>query len=510
MQSGSHTVSAGSNVSAGPQPMLAPAPTPHEGAAIAYPLPAVPAHAAPAARRRRRTRLLLAADAALLAVALLVAIVSEPARTGAGSIAWALIFALSTLTLIVATRGYRRKLEVSPFEYLGNVVKATATAGAFVITARVLLDPEPGAAGEVARLWVFATAYLVCGRFAAAIASRRSNRKGIPTLVVGAGSVGRLVTRRLLERPEIGLQPVGFLDKDPRDRDDESMPPVLGASWDLERLAREHRVEHVVVTFSTAPHDVLLNLVKRCRALGIEVSLVPRLFEMISNRVALEHLGGVPLLRVDQADPRGWQFDVKYAVDRVVASIIILLMSPLLLALAALVKLSSPGPILYRQSRVGLDGREFDILKFRTMRVADESQQLNAGWAARQAGGEVDAEMPLDDRRTPIGRFMRRWSVDELPQLLNLARGDMSFIGPRPEQARFVATFEGHVYRYGDRHRVRSGLTGWAQVHGLRGDTSLADRVEWDNWYVENWSPLLDLKILALTLPAVISGRSAE
>jgi lipopolysaccharide/colanic/teichoic acid biosynthesis glycosyltransferase len=183
------------------------------------------------------------------------------------------------------------------------------------------------------------------------------------------------------------------------------------------------------------------------------------------------------------------------------------------------VKATSPGPVFFRQSRIGLDGREFDILKFRTMRVAEPGQENDAAWAASVLGGGADAgacasasaEPPaVVDRRTPIGRFLRRWSIDELPQLLNIARGDMSLIGPRPERTGYVRTFEQHIHRYGDRHRVKSGLTGWAQVHGLRGETSLSDRIEWDNWYIENWSPWLDLKILALTVPALLSGRGAE
>jgi exopolysaccharide biosynthesis polyprenyl glycosylphosphotransferase len=290
--------------------------------------------------------------------------------------------------------------------------------------------------------------------------------------------------------------------------------PVLGASWDLESAVHEHDVEHVIVTFSTAPHSVLLHLVRRCRALGLEVSLVPRLFEEISNRVSVEHLGGIALLRVDQADPRGWQFEIKYVLDRITGVALVLIFALPMLVVAAAVRLTSPGPVFFRQARVGLDGREFDILKFRTMRIDPEQHENDAAWMAAQlgqaqTGGDAPAP-PSPDRRTPIGRVLRRWSLDELPQLLNIARGDMSLIGPRPERTGVVRNFERHVYRYGDRHRVKSGLTGWAQVHGLRGRTSLADRVEWDNYYVENWSPWLDLKILLLTIPAVLAGRGAE
>jgi lipopolysaccharide/colanic/teichoic acid biosynthesis glycosyltransferase len=181
------------------------------------------------------------------------------------------------------------------------------------------------------------------------------------------------------------------------------------------------------------------------------------------------------------------------------------LTAPLLATVAALVKLSSPGPIFFRQRRVGLDDREFDILKFRTMRVDPDGRENDARWVAETLGVFDEADdVSVEDRRTPIGRLLRRTSLDELPQLLNIARGEMSMIGPRPERSGCASMFGDHVYRYGDRHRVKSGLTGWAQVNGLRGQTSLQDRIEWDNFYIENWSPWLDLKILLLTPGAIL------
>jgi lipopolysaccharide/colanic/teichoic acid biosynthesis glycosyltransferase len=187
-------------------------------------------------------------------------------------------------------------------------------------------------------------------------------------------------------------------------------------------------------------------------------------------------------------------------------------MAPVLGVVALAIKLSSPGPIFFHQKRVGIDGHEFEMLKFRTMREAPDATENDAAWAARALGSAKDDAVADEaaDRRTRPGRFLRRWSLDELPQILNVVNGDMSLVGPRPERVGYVRAFEQHVYRYGDRHRVKSGLTGWAQVNGLRGETSLDDRIEWDNYYVENWSPLLDLKILVLTLPAVFGGRGAE
>jgi len=201
--------------------------------------------------------------------------------------------------------------------------------------------------------------------------------------------------------------------------------------------------------------------------------------------------------------PKGWQFAVKHGFDRLGAALLILTFGPLMATIALLVRLSSPGPIIFRQRRVGRDGTVFDLYKFRSMRPPDpEAEGFRPGEGSAPGGVEGI------DRRTWIGRLLRRTSLDELPQFFNVLRGDMSLVGPRPERPEFVELFESDIRRYGDRHRVKSGVTGWAQVHGLRGQTSLSDRVEWDNYYIEHWTLGLDLKILAMTMLEVL--RPAE
>jgi len=463
----------------------------------------------PLQRRRRHRRIaLIGLDAGMIVLAVAALLVgSSSGRFVAQPFGWIALYGLLCLTIIGARGGYRFRIETSPFEYLGQVFAGTAIAATTVLALRVLLAPDLDAAVQAVRLWLFSSGYLGAGRIALAIADRRPDRHGLPTLVVGAGEVGRTVARRLASRPQLGLTPVGFLDKQPRhDLEELSDPPVLGASWDLEDVVQRHAVEHVVVAFSNAPHAVLLDIVRRCRALGLDVSVVPRLYEEVSRRVSVEHVGGISLLRIERADPRGWQFESKYLLDRVIGALLLLVCAPLLAVLVLLVRLTSPGPVFFRQLRIGLDGREFEVLKLRTMRVDEQGREHDAAWASRMLG-DVEAEtLEAEDRRTPLGSVLRRFCLDELPQLVNIAKGDMSFIGPRPERTGYVRAFEHHVYRYGDRHRVKSGLTGWAQVNGLRGETSLAERVEWDNYYVENWSPWLDLKIVLLTIPAIIAG----
>jgi lipopolysaccharide/colanic/teichoic acid biosynthesis glycosyltransferase len=210
------------------------------------------------------------------------------------------------------------------------------------------------------------------------------------------------------------------------------------------------------------------------------------------------------VLGIRPLDPKGWQFRVKYAIDRPTALLALLAMSPVMAALAIAVKLSSPGPVLFRQRRIGQDGQIFEMLKFRSMHIPDKDVEFvpPPGFAP---GG---VEGP--DRRTPIGRFLRRSGLDELPQLINVVRGEMSLVGPRPERPEFAIAFGAQLARYTDRHRVKSGITGWAQVSGLRGQTSLVDRVDMDNYYIRNWSLSLDLKIALLTVPAVLrTGNDA-
>ena len=444
----------------------------------------------------------LALDAAMLVAACVAAqLGSNDAGILRMSPVW--LVAYGALVLLgLRMRGlYSWRVRVQALDDVRAVLGATVIASMAIVTLRILLPGDvDDLAAQALRLWAFSAVYLAAGRVAldwSQVKARRHGELAKPTLIVGAGRIGRLTARRLLEHPEFGLRPIGFLDKEPLD--ESGLPvPVVGASWDLERVVEQHGVEHVVVTFSTAPSEVLLREVKRCEELGIGVSLVPRLFESFTERLDVEHIGGLPLLTARRTNPKGWQFALKHVADRLVAATILLVGAPVFLAISLGTLLSVGRPIFFRQPRIGRDGRHFEMLKFRSMRSASEPVVL-PDLPHDTAPGGVEG----DDRRTSFGTFLRRTSLDELPQLLNVLRGEMSLIGPRPERPDFVKLFERNVHRYGDRHRVKSGITGWAQVHGLRGRTSLSDRVEWDNYYIENWSLWLDVKILLQTILAV-------
>jgi exopolysaccharide biosynthesis polyprenyl glycosylphosphotransferase len=451
----------------------------------------------------------LGLDVAMLGLAVGAVIVGNRFNSVAGFDAgWTLGFAVLALALLAAGGLYELGIGLRALDDVRRISVAVTLAAMIVVSARVFLG-SPEFAAETIRPWAFALVYVAAGRIALYWSQTRARRDGSwmrPTLIVGAGRIGQLTAKRLLDHPELGLRPVAFLDKEPLSDPEQTLGiPVAGASWDFDAVVARHQLEHVIVTFSTAPDEVLLRLVRRCEERGIGVSVVPRLFEKVPERVEVDHLGGLPLVTGHSSDPGSWQFSVKYAFDRFVAAILLVLTLPVFAAAALAVRLSMGRQIFFRQVRVGRDGRTFECLKFRSMRPPADEATVPAALPEDTAPGGVEGA----DRRTRVGAFLRRTSIDELPQLLNVLRGEMSLVGPRPERPEFVAQFERSVYRYGDRHRVKAGITGWAQVHGLRGKTSIADRAEWDNFYIENFSLWLDLKILVMTLGAVFgySGR---
>jgi exopolysaccharide biosynthesis polyprenyl glycosylphosphotransferase len=420
---------------------------------------------------------------------------------------------------------YRTRLRALVLDGVVPVVSGVSVAAMAVAMIGLFANGRVPAQSEWVRAWLFALIAVGFGRVAMSLAQRYARARrlvGKPVLIMGAGVVGAQVARRLESHPEYGLVPVGFLDEDPRSvaevggRD----VPVLGTIEDLDETVLSTGVRYLIVAFSSVADARVSRLIQRCQELGVEVSVVPRMFDTINNRVGYDYVGGLPLMSFTTVDPRGPQFAFKHAFDRILALVLLVVLSPVMLLAGLGVALSSPGPVFFRQRRVGRDGRVFNFYKFRSMRlmprqptVSNEQASVDddeeAGAIEFLLGGDTaPGGVEGADRRTAVGRLLRRCSLDELPQLLNVLRGDMSLIGPRPERPEFVKLFRQDVVRYGDRHRVKSGITGWAQVHGLRGQTSLAERVEWDNYYIANWSLGLDLKIMALTLAALF--RNAE
>jgi exopolysaccharide biosynthesis polyprenyl glycosylphosphotransferase len=443
----------------------------------------------------------LTVDAALLLVALVVADVLNPAP----SYLPVLLISPLVIVLLASRRLYDPHAQISRLDRIAAIGGSTAAAAIAVAGLVELTRPSVTDADLIAIEFLLGTGLLIGWRTTWATArlrARRSRRSGRPTLIVGAGEVGARLERHLRELTDLGLIPTGFVDPDPVPTHelDRRRAPVLGSPAEFDAIVDETGATHAIFAFQLEPDVTLRRLVRRCRERGLTMGLVPRLFDDATNRMVLEHVGGIPVYELRQVDPKGWEFALKHGIDRVVAALLLVLLSPMLALIALLVRQSSPGPVLFRQRRVGRDGQVFDVLKFRSMRPAPEG-----GRAPVASGDSAPGGVEGEDRRTPVGRVIRRFQLDELPQLLNVLRGEMSLVGPRPERPELAGEYAEHIRRYEERHRVRSGITGWAQVNGLFGPgTSLADRAEWDNWYIQNWSFWLDFKILLMTFPAAL------
>jgi len=397
----------------------------------------------------------------------------------------------------------------APLEQAGTAIGAVSSAAILTLAAAAVVDAPATAVGGIGLAWFLAAVLLAVTRSAIADLRRSARKRGATgkrTLVVGAGVVGLQIARRLRSEPEHGLHPVGFLDDTPIDCPPgvSRSAPVLGRPDEIERIAAETGAEHVLIAFSATRDSDVEPLVQVCLARGLEVSLIPRFFELVNDHGWSEQVGGVPLVRLAPTDPGSWSFAIKHAFDRTSAALALLVLAPLLLVIAAAVRVTSPGPVIFRQRRVGRDGQLFEILKFRTMDIELALRAPDSPPPGYAPGG-----LEHDPRCTTVGSFLRKTSLDELPQLINVLLGHMSLVGPRPERPEYVARFELDVHRYGRRHKVRSGMTGLSQVRDLRGQTPIAERVQWDNWYVQNWSLGLDLAIIARTPLAVIRAITA-
>jgi exopolysaccharide biosynthesis polyprenyl glycosylphosphotransferase len=469
--------------------------------AVVTPLPVPVPESSPL---RRWTMHALLVDVAMLVLANVLFLADE---SGYGA-PLLIVYDLFVVGLMAGWHGYAKRLRLEALDDLRLAFTSTAVATMGILAVDALSSAEEPGVYPALRLWLLAAVLLAIGRLGTNLVvawMRSSSRTAATTIIVGAGRVGRLTAIRLLDHPEFGLHPIGFLDAEPMEISGRPLSlPVLGNSGNLARAVAAHNVECAVVAFSTDSHDDLLDLLDECERLGIRAMVVPRLFERVPSRLQVTHVGGLPLLELLPTSPHSIQFAIKYAVDRIAALSLLVLLSPLLLVLSMAVALSLGRPILYRQDRVSLDGRRFNMLKLRTMVQSPEDEAQEERFDPEVAPGGVEGE----DRRTRVGTFLRKWSLDELPQLFNVLRGEMSLVGPRPERPGYVEYFREHVRRYDGRLRTKAGITGWAQIHRLRGQTSIADRVEWDNYYIENFSLWLDFKILLRTIPEALKGRA--
>ena len=318
-------------------------------------------------------------------------------------------------------------------------------------------------------------------------------------LVVGAGEMGRAVAQKILVYKDLGFRLKGFLDDDRpvgEKVEIDGAVEVLGRLEDLGPILERGEISEVFVALDLNNYGKILETIKVANRYVVNIRLIPDLFQLLTLKANIQDLDGFPVISIDDVALKGGKGVVKRVVDVIVSSLGLIILSPLLVVVAILVKLTSPGPVFYRQERMGMDGRRFSMVKFRTM-VRD----------AEEGSGPVMSR-PGDPRMTRVGRFLRKFSIDEFPQLINVFRGEMSLIGPRPERPEFVREFADRIPNYMLRHKVKCGITGWAQVHGLRQETPIDKRIEYDFYYIQNWSLGLDLKIIWMTLRRGFLDRS--
>ncbi len=404
----------------------------------------------------------------------------------------------SVIVVFFFAKLYRRRHTLSYLDELyvlfGAVSVATLLSIAF--TSLLYRDTIDYHRWMMLYLWAFTIIFVAMGRVLVTWATRALQARGAGeerVLIVGTGEVGRTILHKLLHMPSLGYRAVGLVDTNPTVQAVLGVP-VLGAVTDLPQIIETYAVDEVIIGLPEASHQEIVGIISLCEREKVGIRVFPDVFQIMAREVSISDFGGLPLLTVRDVALRGWKLALKRTVDILAASFFLLIGSPLMMLTALLIKLESPGPVFYVQERMGLDAKPFPMLKFRSMRADAESS--GPGWTTAN-----------DPRRTRFGSILRKLSVDELPQLINVLIGDMSMVGPRPERPVYVEQFRERIPRYMDRHREKAGLTGWAQVNGLRGDTSVVERTKYDLWYIENWSLLLDFKILIRTVFNLLLGR---
>jgi exopolysaccharide biosynthesis polyprenyl glycosylphosphotransferase len=354
--------------------------------------------------------------------------------------------------------------------------------------------------GMVVYAWLLTIVLVFLGRVFQNVVRFNLHSRGVAAdrvLIVGTGEVGQIILHKIRHSPKLGYEVVGFIDGVSAQKEVMDIP-ILGDIDDIPSIIDTHEIDEVIIGLPESSRQEILTVISRCEREKVSIKVFPDVFQIMASEVSIGDLGGLPLLTIRDIALRGWKFTLKRAVDLIGSAVGLVVLSPLLMLVAFLIKLDSPGPVFYAQERMGLDAKPFWMLKFRSM-LKDAESQTGPVWATKD-----------DPRRTKIGAFIRRFSIDEFPQLINVLLGEMSLVGPRPERPVFVEQFRQSIPRYMDRHREKAGITGWAQVNGLRGDTSIIERTKYDLWYIENWSLLLDFKILLSTLIRVFTDSSAS
>lgn len=426
-------------------------------------------------------------DAAMLLLPLLWA----PLNTKA-----ILLMAAVAMVVLNGTGRFRARLHLSVLDELPALVGRLLTAAAIVGTLFALWNTQQEVAPFLAMM-LGTVGLVIAGRVATTqliLAARKRRVVAHPTIIIGGGDRAAEMATLLQRYPQYGLAPVGFVD-DGSYCAANSVLPRLGRVDDLDLAVAATGADVILMADGDVSEAELLDVVRRPDCLDCDLLVIPRLPQFHTQAGVVDHIGSVPVMRIRTPKLEGPAWAVKRAFDIVVSGFLLLLLAPVMTACAVAVRWEGGPGVIFRQERVGRDGRTFQCLKFRSMKPATSTESATQ-W-----------NIANDNRVGPVGKVLRRSSLDELPQLWSILKGDMTLVGPRPERPHFVDRFSAEIDRYDHRHRVRAGLTGLAQVSGLRGDTPISDRARFDNYYIENWSLWLDAKVLIRTLGEVLFAR---
>jgi Undecaprenyl-phosphate glucose phosphotransferase len=403
------------------------------------------------------------------------------------------IYAVIIWAIVLKVLGlYAPMRIVSFFEEATKIIKASLVAVLIFITMVYFVKEYKYSRVVFFYFWVLSASGLIISRSSLRTILRYLRKKGLNlrfVLIVGAGELGQKILRSIIRHPELGFRVTGFLTRrEEKLATEVSGAPILGLYEDIKKVLAAHHIDQIILALPLEEHYRLKTIMEEIDNEMVNIQIVPDFFEYVSLRGGVEELDNIPIINLRDSPLYGWNRIFKRCFDILFSFIILTIFSPLLIIIIILITLTSPGPVFYRQERMGLDGKLFTMLKFRTMR---EDAEKNTGpvWAKKE-----------DKRRTKLGAFLRKISLDELPQFINVLKGKMSIVGPRPERPFFIQQFKERVPRYMLRHKMKAGITGWAQVNGWRGNTSIEKRIEYDIFYIENWSLGFDVKIMWLTL----------
>ncbi len=400
------------------------------------------------------------------------------------------------LLLFQARQMYGVRRSVTLSDELLNIVKVVSWGMLIVMSAAFFYREFSYSRIVFGFLWVASIAFVFLGRTALHSLERRFYRKGRHlkhAIIVGSDTLANQVFVELNRHPSFGFNILGYFADAPADKElNLNNASHLGPLSETATFIRENNLELVFIALQSKDHHRLFEIISESEGVNVEFMMVPDVLDILTSDVKVKELQGIPFLTIKSVPITIWGRITKRTFDLVVSAALLFAFSPIWLLLALAVKLSSRGPVFFKQERLGMDGRKFTMFKFRSMRI-DAEVQTGPVWTAKD-----------DPRRTPIGVLLRKTSMDEIPQLINVLKGEMSLVGPRPERPYFVEQFKHLVPKYLDRHRVKTGMTGWAQVNGFRGDTSLEDRIKYDLYYIENWSLAFDIKILLRTIRAAL------